>query len=63
VRPVVAEVEDGRLGADALRLVDESDTSISYVTAAVNLTMPPADLGDPPCAAARPSSPAPPACW
>jgi endo-1,4-beta-xylanase len=45
--PIRIAAEDGMLGADVTRVVDAMDSSITYVTAAVNVTDAPADMNDP----------------
>ena len=45
--PIVIETENGTLGASVTRVTDAMDSSISYVTAAVNVTDPVADPSDP----------------
>jgi len=45
--PIVLETENGTLGASVTQVTDAMDSSISYVTAAVNGTDPVADSSDP----------------
>ena len=45
--PVIVQAESGTLGANVTRVTDAMDSSITYVTAGVNVTDPPADLSDP----------------
>jgi endo-1,4-beta-xylanase len=45
--PIRIAAEAGTLGESVTRVTDETDPSITYVTAAVNVTTPPEDLSDP----------------
>lgn len=45
--PIRIAAEDGTLGESVLRVSDETDPSITYVTAAENITTPPEDASDP----------------
>jgi endo-1,4-beta-xylanase len=45
--PVIIEAERGSRGSDVQMLVDPADSSITYVTAGVNVTTPPVDATDP----------------
>jgi endo-1,4-beta-xylanase len=45
--PVIVEAERGNTGSGVQVVVDAADSSITYVTAAVNVTDPPADATDP----------------
>jgi endo-1,4-beta-xylanase len=45
--PVIVQAESAQLGASVMRVTDAADSSITYVTAGVNLTDVPADLSDP----------------
>jgi endo-1,4-beta-xylanase len=45
--PVRIAAEDGTLGASVMRVTDAMDGSITYVTATMNVTDPPADMTDP----------------
>jgi hypothetical protein len=45
--PVRISAEDGTLGASVMRVTDAMDSSITYVTATMNVTDPPADMADP----------------
>jgi endo-1,4-beta-xylanase len=47
LRPIRIAAEDGTLGASVTRVTDATDASITYVTAAMNLTTPPVDAADP----------------
>jgi len=47
VRPVLIDAEVGDIGADVSVVADAEDSSISYLTTAPSVYMPPADLGDP----------------
>ena len=46
-RPIRIAAEDGTLGESVTRVTDAMEPSITYVTAAVNVTDPPADASDP----------------
>jgi endo-1,4-beta-xylanase len=45
--PIRIAAESGTLGESVARVTDETDPSITYVTAAENITTPPADMSDP----------------
>lgn len=45
--PIRVAAEAGTLGESVMRVTDETDPSITYVTAAVNITDPPQDMSDP----------------
>jgi endo-1,4-beta-xylanase len=51
--PIRIAAEGGTLGQSVTRMTDEMDPSISYVTAAENLTDPPEDASDPRVASQR----------
>lgn len=44
--PIIVQAEDGQLGSGVMRVTDATDSSITYVTAGVNVTDAPADLND-----------------
>jgi endo-1,4-beta-xylanase len=44
--PIIVQAESGQLGASVMRVTDAMDSSITYVTAGVNVTDAPADLSD-----------------
>ncbi|MET0412285.1 MAG: endo-1,4-beta-xylanase [Polyangiaceae bacterium] len=46
-KPIRVAAENGTLGESVSRLTDETDPSITYVTAAENITTPPEDMSDP----------------
>jgi endo-1,4-beta-xylanase len=47
LRPIRIAAEEGTLGPSVMRVTDATDASITYVTAAMNLTTPPVDAADP----------------
>ncbi|MEO8177207.1 MAG: endo-1,4-beta-xylanase [Deltaproteobacteria bacterium] len=45
--PVILDAEGGTIGASVVRVTDATDSSITYLTAGMNMTEAPADLTDP----------------